>query len=272
MNTSITIINTVIENLGKLRAQKPLLHHLTNHVVMNDCANITLHIGGAPVMTMDPAEAGETAAAADALILNIGTLTAELVDSMITAGKKANQKGIPVLLDPVGAGATSLRTKACRRILKEVKTDIIKGNAGEVSILAGVEAVVRGVDSAETTLAPPEVAGMLAAQEQGVVVITGETDYVADGQHYITVKNGHHMLGRLTGTGCMLGSVMGAFAAVADNALDAAIAALLCYGVAAELAGEKTTGPASFKNALFDEVYALDQTAIRARARVEISD
>ncbi len=265
------VINKIEEGLNNLRDKKPLIHHLTNHVVMSDCANITLHIGGAPVMTLAPQETEDMVSVADALVLNIGTLTEEYVSEMIYASKAAQKQNIPVLLDPVGAGATPMRTEAANRILKEGKIDIIKGNSGEVSVLAGVEATVRGVDSINSSMEAAEVARKLAHVYQNVVAITGETDWVADKERVFKVDNGDKMLSSLVGTGCMLDSITASFAAVMEDRLLAALAALVSMGVAAELAvfEREGQGPASFKNALFDEIYALEGAKIRKYASIE---
>ncbi len=265
------VIDKIEEGLNNLRDKKPLIHHLTNHVVMSDCANITLHIGGAPVMTLAPQETEDMVSVADALVLNIGTLTEEYVSEMIYASKAAQKQNIPVLLDPVGAGATPMRTEAANRILREGGVDIIKGNAGEVSVLAGVEATVRGVDSINSSMEAVEVARKLAHVYQSVVAITGETDWVADKERVFKVANGDKMLSSLVGTGCMLDSITASFAAVMEDKLLAALAALVSMGVAAELAvfEREGQGPASFKNALFDEIYALDGAKIRKYASIE---
>ncbi len=263
------LIERIAEVLDLVRREVPLVHHITNLVVMNDCANITLHIGGSPVMAHALEEVEEMVSLAGSLVLNIGTLTGELVEAMILAGKRANVKGIPVLLDPVGVGATSMRTESARRILREVKVDIIKGNAGEVSVLAGVEAVVRGVDSVGTSGEASSVVKKLAEEYGNCAVMTGPVDWVSDGQRTYSIYNGHKLLSNLTGTGCMAGSLTAAFAAVLGDQVMAALSGLVCFGIAAELAAEKEQGPASFKRALFDEVCCLDGEKIKKYARVE---
>ncbi len=198
-------------------------------------------------MTLAPQETEDMVSLANGLVLNIGTLTEEYVAVMIAAGKKANEKGIPVLLDPVGAGATPMRTEAARRILEEVSVDIVKGNAGEVSVLAGVEATVRGVDSIGTTMEPSDVTRKLAASYGNVAVITGKTDWVSHGERTYQVLNGHEMLSHLVGTGCMLDSITASFAAVLKDRALAAVAALVAFGVFAELAAaQKRAGRPGF--------------------------
>lgn len=265
----MNIKEIIADSLDRVRKEVPLVHHITNMVVMNDCANITLHIGGSPVMAHALQEVEEMVALADCLILNVGTLTADLVESMVKAGRGANQKGIPVLLDPVGAGATGLRTKASQRLMNELKIDIIKGNAGEISVLAGLEGRVRGVDSVGESAEPQKVVEKLAAETGSCVVMTGPVDWVSHGDRTFSVKNGHVLLSKLSGTGCILGSIIGAFAGVLKDPLTASLSGLVCLGVAAELAAEKESMPASFKRTLFDEVYVLDREKIMRYARVE---
>ncbi len=259
----------IADSLDRVRKEIPLVHHITNQVVMNDCANITLHIGGSPVMAYAPEEVEEMVSLADCLVLNVGTLTTDLVESMVKAGRRANQKGIPVLLDPVGAGATVMRTEASQRLLNELKIDIIKGNPGEISVLAGLKAQVRGVDSVGVGGEPGEVVEKLAAETGSCVVMTGSVDWVSHGDRTFRVKNGHVLLSKLSGTGCILGSIIGAFAGVGKDPLTASLSGLVCLGIAAELAAGKESLPASFKRALFDEVYALDKEKIIKYARVE---
>lgn len=265
------LVEEIACSLSLLREKRPLVHHLTNHVVMADCAAATLNIGGSPVMTLAPEEAEDMVSQAGGLVLNIGTLTSSFVDTMVAAGRKANSEGIPVLLDPVGAGATPMRTAACERILREVRVDIVKGNLGEISVLAGIEAEVRGVDSAGSSSGPAGAAAEFVRRRGVAAAVTGSVDYVAsrDGNVFI-VKNGDGMLSRLVGTGCMLGSVVSCFSAVMDDCARAACAGLACFGIAARLAAEKASGPASFKALFMDELSALDSEKVLSLADIEI--
>lgn len=262
------IIEIIMEALEKVRDKKPLVHHITNFVVMNDCANITLHIGGLPVMAHAPEEVEEMVSLADSVVLNIGTLTNDRVNSMLLAGRRANNNNIPVLLDPVGVGATAMRSEAAKRILNEVKVSIIKGNPGEISLLTGVDATVRGVEFTGTSGDFLETTNKLARKHNCTVIMTGKTDWVSDGVRSYSVHNGHSMMGSLTGTGCMAGSLVAAFAGVLVDPVFAALGGLVCFGTAAELAAAREQTPASFKVALFDEVYALDKEKIQSLARV----
>lgn len=260
----------VFQVLEKVRATTPLVHHITNMVVMNDTANITLHIGASPVMAHAKEEVAEMVGLAQALVLNIGTLTPQLVDAMVIAGRKANELSVPVIFDPVGVGATSLRTQSAKRILDEVEVAVIRGNSAELSILAGHDAVVRGVDAVGTAAPASDVAQAVAVKFGAIAAVTGQRDYVSDGSTVIEISNGHPLMAALTGTGCMATSVVAGFVAVEENHLLATAAALTCYGVAGEIAAEKSAGPGSFKTALFDVMYGLDFEAIKSKARVQV--
>jgi hydroxyethylthiazole kinase len=255
--------------LSQVRERRPLVHHITNTVTINDCANITICAGAAPVMAEAAEESAEMVAAAGALVLNIGTLSTVQVGSMLLAGRRANELGIPVVLDPVGAGATLMRTDAVLRILKEVKVAVLKGNAGEIGVLAGMGGKVRGVDSCGLAGDPVETAKACARSTGTVVAMTGETDVVTDGERVVLIRNGNEMMDRLSGTGCMASSVVGSFVAVADDPLTGAAAALATFGRAGEKAAAGARGPYSFRTALFDELYALTPEDLAEGARLE---
>ena len=254
-------------SLRLIRERRPLVHQITNYVVMNETANATLALGALPVMAHAREEVEEMAALASALVLNIGTLSAPWIESMILAGKAANVAGVPVVLDPVGAGATRFRTETAERILREVRVSVIRGNAGEIATLAGQKAEVRGVDSIAVS-APAEEIAHLAARLFGCVVsVTGPVDRVSDGERNLSVANGHELLGVITGTGCMSTAMTGCFLAVKPDApLEAAVEALATFGVAAEDAAKDAKGPGSFHAALYDALYNLDPTTLDGRA------
>ena len=254
--------------LGDVRKKRPLIHHITNTVTINDCANVTLAIGGAPVMAEAIEEVSEMAGLADALVLNIWTLSRQQVLSMLEAGKAANRRGIPVILDPVGAGATSMRTDAARMLLRDLKIAVLKGNAGEVGVLAGADAKVRGVDSAGLSGDVVAVAQNFARETGIVVAISGPTDIVTDGGRTVLVGNGHPMIGRISGTGCMASSITGAFAAVAKDHVATTAAALAAFGIAGEQAAAQAKAPYSFRTALVDGISVLTPADIAARARI----
>ncbi|WP_413378715.1 hydroxyethylthiazole kinase [Alkalihalobacillus sp. 1P02AB] len=226
--------------LEKIRQENPLIHSMTNVVVTNFTANGLLALGASPVMAYAKEEVADMAKIAGALLLNIGTLSDEQVEAMIIAGKSANEAGVPVVLDPVGAGATALRTESAKRILEEVNVTVLRGNAGEISSLVGIEGQVKGVDGAvegEYT----EIASEAARLFKCFTVVTGQVDIVSDGHENYSVANGHPWLTKVVGTGCLLGAVLASFLAVAKgeevNALQAGLA---YYGIAAEKAFEQT--------------------------------
>ncbi len=249
--------------------KKPLVHHITNWVTIYDCANITRAFGALPVMAHAEEEASDMTGIASSLVLNIGTLTTPLIKSMLLSGKKANEKGIPILLDAVGAGATPFRTEKSRQLLSELKIDILKGNAGEIATLAGATAEVRGVESMGVEGDSKELAKKLAVQQNCTVVITGKEDIISSPTEAYSVKNGNSMMGSVVGTGCMAASIIASFASVEKNHAQAAASALSCFGIASELASQKSTGPGSFKEKLYDEVSLLDESKVSSLLKVE---
>jgi hydroxyethylthiazole kinase len=256
-------------DLRALRERKPLIHQITNYVVMNETANATLALGALPVMAHAQEEVEEMASVAGALVLNIGTLSEYWVESMLLAAKAANRVGVPVVLDPVGAGATKFRTETARRILGEAEIAVVRGNAAEVATLAGRRAEIRGVESIGATDSGEELA-QAAARELGcVAAVTGPVDHVSDGGRLLAVSNGHELLGTVSGTGCMATAVTGCFLAVAsERPLEAAAEALVAFGVAGEDAAVDARGPGTFHAGLYDALYNLDPGSLDGRARV----
>ena len=257
------------EILKRVRQKKPLVHHITNWVTIYDCANITRAFGALPVMAHAEEESGDMARIASALVLNIGTLTPSLIESMVTAGKSANEKQIPVVLDAVGVGATELRNEKAFELLEKIRIDIIKGNSSEIAKLAGEKAVTRGVEATEVEADLIEAAKRLAGIRKAVVVVTGQEDIVTDGGRVYLIRNGHEKMGSIVGTGCMAASVIGAFAGVERDYTKAAVSALVCFGIAGELAAAYSKGPGSFKSGFYDEVYNLDERTIERKSRFE---
>ena len=267
-NKLIMTLQTLANLLSTIRAKRPLIHHITNAVTANDCANVTLSIGAAPVMAEAPEEAGEMVSMADALVLNIGTLSHQQVISMLNAGYAANARGIPVILDPVGAGATKMRTESARLLLDKIQIAVLKGNIGEIGVLAGVEGKVRGVDSWGLNGDPIKIGKEYARQTDVTVAVSGAADIVTDGNRVVLVENGHPMMDRLTGTGCMVASLVGAFAAVCSDQVTSSVAAFAAFGIAGERAAQKTSGPYSFRTALMDEIAALQPEDLMQNASV----
>jgi hydroxyethylthiazole kinase len=255
--------------LRELRERKPLVHQITNYVVMNEAANATLALGALPVMAHAREEVAEMVGLASALVLNIGTLSERWIEAMVLAGRAANIREIPVVLDPVGAGATSYRTDTARRILDEVRVTVLRGNPGEVATLVGAEAEVRGVESMATGLEPAELAAEAGRQLGLVGSVTGPVDHVSDGERTLAVANGHPLLAAVTGTGCISSALTGCFlAAKPEEPLEAAAEALAALGVAAEDAADGAGGPGTFHARLYDALAALDPSALDGRARI----
>jgi hydroxyethylthiazole kinase len=255
--------------LRELRDRRPLVHQITNYVVMNETANATLALGALPVMAHAREEVEEMVALAGALVINIGTLSPHWVDAMLAAGKAANAGGVPVVLDPVGAGATRYRTETARRILDEVSVTVLRGNQGEVATLVGVEAEVRGVESIEVGGDPADLA-RAAARNLGLVAsVTGAVDHVSDGERVLAVANGHELLAAVSGTGCMSSAITGCFLAVKRDApIEAAAEALAAFGIAGEDAAREAKGPGSFHVGLYDALAALDPETLDSRAKI----
>ena len=256
--------------LGRVRDQRPLVHHITNMVVMNDTANITLAIGASPVMAHALEEVEEMVKLARALVLNIGTLTPEQIEAMLRAGQRANELGIPIVLDPVGAGATSLRTQSALRLLRELHISTIRGNASEVGTLVGVAAETRGVDSISLSEDREVVASRAAREFACTVAITGARDVISDGERLARVDNGHPLLAAITGSGCMATTLVGAFLAVESDAWLATTAGLVAMGLAGEIAAPKAGGPGTFRSHLLDAVAALNEETIVRGQKVSI--
>jgi hydroxyethylthiazole kinase len=255
-------------DLAAIRERKPLVHQITNYVVMNETANATLALGALPVMAHALQEVEEMASAATALVLNIGTLSDEWVEAMLAAGRAANRTGAPVVLDPVGAGATSYRTETARLLLGELDVAVVRGNAAEIATLAGQEAEIRGVEAVGSG-GRPGLAREAASAIGCVIAVTGPVDHVSDGERADSVANGHELLGTVTGTGCMATAITGCFLAVRpDDPLEAASEALVAFGVAGEDAAKQAKGPGSFHVALYDALYGLDPATLDSRAKV----
>jgi hydroxyethylthiazole kinase len=259
------------ELLARIRERKPLVHHITNMVVMNDTANITLGIGALPVMAHAINEVEEMVGLASALVLNIGTLTDEQIEAMYRAGTRANERGIPIVLDPVGAGATQLRTQSALRLLRDLRIAALRGNASEIGALVGVAGETRGVESISLSGSREDVARQAARTFNCAVAITGARDVIADGERLAYVDNGHPLLASITGSGCMSTSLVGAFLAVEPDAWRASTAALVAMGLAGERAAPKSGGPGTFRSHLLDAVAALSPKALNAGQKVSLA-
>jgi len=268
--------------IGNVRNKCPLVHNITNYVTVNDCANILLSCGGSPIMADDPSEVEEIIAISNALVINIGTLNSNTINSMILAGKKANKLKIPVVLDPVGAGASTLRTETTFKLLKEIKFSVIRGNISEIKTVgAGNSYKTRGVDAnvsdsvTDKTLNETiNFAKNLSNVTGAVIAITGATDIVANNENAYIINNGHQMMSKISGTGCMLSSVIGAYIGANDNVLNSCAAAICAIGICGEEAYEKilqnNEGTSSFKMYLIDSMSKIDDIILNRRAKIEI--
>jgi len=267
------MVRQIADLLKDVQHKKPLVHHITNYVTVNDCANVTLAIGASPIMADEVAEVAQITSISASLVLNMGTLNQRTVKSMIAAGKEANSQGIPVIFDPVGAGASNLRNQTAKMILKEIKCSVIRGNISEIRYLAGENAKTKGVDASEGDLSDDitesiEVAKSLAKKYNCVVAITGATDIISDGIQTISINNGHQMLGSVTGTGCMCTSLIASFSGATSNYLLAAAAGILTISIAGEIAFDRAgkAGLGSYHMAIIDEISKLSDETICRRA------
>ena len=257
-------------NLKNLREKRPLIHNITNFVVMNFTANALLAFGASPVMAHAPEEVEEMVSFAGALVLNIGTLTTPWVDAMLKAGKKANEMNVPIILDPVGAGATRLRTDAAARLAGELSISVIRGNASEVLSMAGEDAQTKGVDAVHQVEEAEKAAVALSRKLGATLAITGPTDLVTDGKSIARVSNGHERMGSVTGTGCVATALIGAFLAIDPTPISAAATALSLYGVSGEVAAAQSRGPGSFQPALLDALYMLNPDTFVPKIRINV--
>ena len=258
--------------LEKVRKKNPLIHNITNVVVTNFTANGLLALGASPVMAYAAEEVAEMAQMAGALVLNIGTLNQSVVDSMLIAGNAAGEKGVPIILDPVGAGATHFRTQTAQMLMEELNISVLRGNAAEIANVAGEQWSIKGVDG---SVEQGDIVGLAKSTAQRfntVVAITGKEDIISDGEKTFIVKNGHALLTKVTGAGCLLTSIIGAFAAVEKDVVLATTAAIAYYGVAAEkaalIAAEK--GPGSFQIELLNQLERVSSGHLKELASIEI--
>lgn len=258
--------------LSRLRDRRPLIHIITNFVTMRDVADATLALGALPIMALAGQEVEEIASAAGALVLNLGTPTHERVEAMFRAGRVASTAGIPIILDPVGVGASTFRLASTRRALAEFRVAIVRANAGEAAAMLGVEGTMRGVESREPSIAGDVLAARLARMTGAVAAVTGPHDHASDGGRHLSIENGSPMLTRISGGGDLVTAIIAAFAAIEHDALLAAAAGLAAAGVAAEHAARDASGPGSFKVALIDAFADLSPERLTADTRISIRD
>lgn len=269
------------EMLDNVRARQPLIHNITNYVTVNDCANILLACGASPIMSVDIAEVEEITAVCGGLNINIGTLHHRTIPSMLAAGKKANELGHPVVLDPVGAGASMFRTRTALDLLDQISFDVIRGNISEIKTLAQGSGTTQGVDAdvadrvtGENLAQAVAFAKAFAAKTKAVAAITGAIDIVADAEKAYVIFNGHPMMSSITGTGCQLSAMTAAYVtANPQHKLEAAAAAVCAMGVCGEIAQERLCdrdGNSSYRNYIIDAVFRLDAETLEKRAKYSL--
>jgi len=266
-----TLSDRAANNLAALRDVKPLIHNITNFVVMNYTANALLAMGASPVMAHEENEVEEMVSLARALVLNIGTLTDTRIGAMIKAGKKASEKGIPVVFDPVGSGATTFRTAAAKKILDSIPVKVIRGNASEILSLRHRDSRTKGVDSIHTVDDAAETGKALARELDTTLAVTGNIDLVTDGSRVLRVSNGHPLMGHVTGTGCTATVTVAAFLAVDKDPVAATATALAFYGLAGEVAAEQASAPGSYMIELINALYTMTPERLRGGCRIDES-
>lgn len=270
----------VVNLLKKLKEKKPLVHNITNYVTVNDCANMLLAIGASPIMADDFREAADITSISSALVINIGTLNERTIESMISSGKKANELNIPVVFDPVGAGASAFRNETTKKILDEVKISVLRGNMSEIKFIAGLDSETKGVDASESDMQGGNEEGIRAAEDLArkfgcVVAITGATDIVSDGEKTAILENGTNMLSKVTGTGCMTTALVGGFLGACESSDEyfiAAVSGILSMSICGEIAEEKagSIGIGSFHVAIMDAISNLNEEEILSMAKVNL--
>lgn len=258
----------LLRDIDAIRQKAPLVHNITNFVVMNNTANALLALGASPVMAHAPEEVAEMAAMASAVVLNMGTLSERWVEAMLLAGQSALEHNVPIVFDPVGVGATSYRNQTARRIFSQFTPSIIRGNASEIMALAAVlldtqqQIKTKGVDSTTASDNAIETAHILAQQLGTVIAISGAEDFITDGKTVHSLKNGSPMMARVTGMGCTASAITGAFAGVNSDMLEAAAHAMAVMGIAGELATLQSKGPGSLQVNFLDQLYTLTPESI----------
>ena len=259
----------IYKSIEAIRKQAPVVHNITNYVVMNSTANALLAIGASPVMAHAEEEVEEMVNIAQALVINIGTLSEHWIFSMFKAVHQARKKGIPVILDPVGAGATAYRTRTARELMESEQPTIIRGNASEIMALYDDQSKTKGVDSATAADAAIATAQKLAQTHKCIVCISGTTDYITDGEKILKIKNGHPLMTKVTGLGCTASALCGAFAAVEKMPFAATAEAMAVMGIAGEMAASQSVGPGSLQMHFLDILYRLTEDDIRKRLKIE---
>lgn len=266
-----SIIQTIYTDLNAIRTCAPLVHNITNFVVMNNTANALLALGASPVMAHAREEVEEMTSLAAALVINIGTLSKAWVESMELAMNAARLKDIPVVFDPVGAGATTFRTETCRHLLQHAEPTVIRGNASEIMALAGEQGKTRGVDNSATATDAEYAADKLAKRYNCVVCVSGAIDLITDGKNNVRIHNGNPMMPKVTGLGCSASALIGAFCGVNRNEFGATTHAMAVMGICGEIAAQQAQGPGTLQLHFIDSLYNLNNTNIATYAKIETS-
>ncbi len=256
-------------DVQKIRSEAPLVHNITNYVVMNSSANALLALGASPVMAHAIDEVEEMVGIARALVINIGTLSGPWIEAMIKAVQAARKRPIPIILDPVGAGATPLRTETVHKLVNEAPPTVIRGNASEIRALYFAEAGTKGVDSTHGTEAALKPARELSRRLACVVSVSGAVDIIVQNDRIIRVANGHPLMPRVTGLGCTASALTGAFAAVNESPLQAAAHAMALMGIVGETAAARSQGPGSLQMNFYDALHQIDESNIKHRLKIE---
>ncbi|BBD08563.1 hydroxyethylthiazole kinase [Desulfovibrio ferrophilus] len=281
----MTDISTIFENLEEVRATTPLVHNITNFVVMNTTANALLALGASPIMAHAPEEMDDLIGIVGGLVINIGTLRGPWIESMIKAGTAASERGIPVVFDPVGAGASRLRTDTAVTIMNECNPTILRGNASEIltvaaatgaadkqrvaAALAAAGGANRGVDSTHSGEGISDVASDLANEYGCTVIISGPSDTITDGDSLITVTGGHNLMTKVTGMGCTASALCGAFAVTAGDPFDASVSAMAVMSAAGAVAAAQSQGPGTLQMHFYDALHNLTREQLEQAIELE---
>ncbi|MGL4673107.1 hydroxyethylthiazole kinase [Cetobacterium sp.] len=262
------LINEVVSALKNVKKNTPLVFHLTNSVTINDCANVTLALGGSPLMSFCIEEIEEIIEISSSVVLNIGTMEKEMVQIALEVGKIANRLNKPIILDPVGVGATRVRKDLVQLLLKNVKFSVIKGNLAEIKALLGLDSSSRGVDSLEEGVDGEKIAILASQKFETIVAITGEIDFISDSKSVVKILNGNDKMSLVTGTGCMISSLIGTFLGAQNSSYTSAIAGVLAMGVAGDLASLNFIGSGSLKISIIDNISNLDENILLLNSKI----
>ncbi|MEG0069970.1 MAG: hydroxyethylthiazole kinase [Cetobacterium sp.] len=258
----------IISSLEKVRKKVPLVYHLTNTVTINDCANITLAVGASPLMSFCLEEMEEIIGFASSVVINIGTMEESMVKMAVKVGEIANRLGKPIVLDPVGAGATQARKNLLKDLLSKVKFSVIKGNMAEIKAILGLDSNIRGVDSLENEENGIELGKMLVKEFDVVAAITGKVDYIVDKDRYVKIENGSPVMSKVTGTGCMTASLIASFLGAGADKYTSTVSGVLLMGISGEIASEKFEGTGSLKVSIIDNISKINKETIIKKAKM----